>query len=214
MRVILLGPPGAGKGTQARRLIDRFGIAQLSTGDMLRAAVTAGTEIGKKAKSIMDAGGLVSDEIVNAIVAERVDQPDCANGFILDGYPRTLTQADSTEAMLKRKGMELDRVVEMRVDDDVLVHRVSGRFTCGNCGEVYHDEDHRPKVEGICDECGSSDFKRRADDNAETMRTRLRAYYKETSPLVGYYHCKGILSFVDGMKPIDEVAADIAEIVS
>ena len=214
MRLILLGPPGAGKGTQARRLIDRFGIPQLSTGDMLRAAVAAGTAIGLKAKSVMESGGLVSDEIVNTIVSERVEQPDCAGGFILDGYPRTLHQADSTETMLKGKGMELDRVIEMRVDDEVLVHRVSGRFTCGNCGAVYHDQDHRPKVEGVCDNCGHSDFKRRADDNAETMRARLRAYYKETSPLVGYYHCKEILSFVNGMKPIDDVAADIAAIVA
>ena len=214
MRLILLGPPGAGKGTQAHRLIEKYGIPQLSTGDMLRAAVAAETEVGLKAKAAMASGGLVSDEIVNAIIAERIDQPDCANGFILDGYPRTLQQADSTQDMLKQKGMELDHVIEMRVDDEVLVHRVSGRFTCGNCGAVYHDTDKKPKVEGVCDTCGHSNFKRRADDNAETMRVRLRAYYRETSPLVGYYHCKGILSFVDGMKAIDEVSEDISAIVT
>lgn len=210
MRLILLGPPGAGKGTQAHRLIERYRIPQLSTGDMLRAAVAAGTEIGLKAKSVMASGALVSDEIVNAIVAERVDQPDCANGFILDGYPRTLMQADATGEMLDRKRMALDHVIEMRVDDEVLVHRVSGRFTCSHCGAVYHEQDHRPTVEGVCDVCGHSDFKRRPDDNPETMRTRLRAYYKETAPLVGYYHCKKLLSIVDGMKSMDEVAAEIA----
>jgi adenylate kinase len=214
MRLILLGPPGAGKGTQAHRLIEKYGIPQLSTGDMLRAAVAAETEVGLKAKAAMASGGLVSDEIVNAIIAERIEQPDCAKGFILDGYPRTLQQADSTQEMLAQKGMELDHVIEMRVDDEVLVHRVSGRFTCGNCGAVYHDTDRKPKVEGVCDTCGHSNFKRRADDNAETMRVRLRAYYRETSPLVGYYHCKGILDFVDGMKPIDEVTEDIAAIIT
>jgi adenylate kinase len=214
MRLILLGPPGAGKGTQAHLLIEKYGIPQLSTGDMLRAAVAAETEVGLKAKAAMASGGLVSDEIVNAIIAERIEQPDCANGFILDGYPRTLQQADSTQEMLKQKGMELDHVIEMRVDDEVLVHRVSGRFTCGNCGTVYHDTDLKPKVEGVCDKCGHSNFKRRADDNAETMRVRLRAYYRETSPLVGYYHCKGILDFVDGMKSVEEVTADISAIIS
>ena len=213
MRLILLGPPGAGKGTQAHRLIVKYGIVQLSTGDMLRAAVAAKTEIGLKAKSVMDAGSLVSDDIVNAIIAERIDQPDCANGFILDGYPRTLQQADSTEAMLRSKGLKLDHVIEMRVDDDVLVHRVSGRYTCAECGAVYHDTDRKPRVEGVCDDCGHSNFKRRPDDNADVMRTRLRAYYKETSPLVGYYHCKGILSFIDGMKSIDEVTADLTAIL-
>ncbi|KQT60241.1 MULTISPECIES: adenylate kinase [unclassified Aureimonas] len=214
MRLILLGPPGAGKGTQAKRLIDRHGIPQLSTGDMLRAAVAAETEVGLQAKAVMASGGLVSDEIVNRIVSDRIEAEDCAKGFILDGYPRTLVQADSVEAMLAEKGLKLDHVIEMRVDDDVLVHRVSGRFTCGDCGAVYHDEDMKPKVEGVCDVCGHSNFKRRADDNAETMRTRLRAYYKETSPLVGYYHCKGILSFVDGMNSMDEVSADIERIIS
>ena len=209
MRLILLGPPGAGKGTQAQRLIEKHGIPQLSTGDMLRAAVAQGTDVGKRAKAVMDAGDLVSDEIVNQIVSERIDQPDCENGFILDGYPRTLNQADSVEAMLAAKGLHLDRVIEMRVDDDVLVRRVAGRFSCAQCGTVYHDEDKRPKTEGVCDSCGSTEFKRRPDDNADTMRTRLRNYYKDTSPLVGYYHCKGTLRTVDGMKPIDEVTQSI-----
>ena len=209
MRLILLGAPGAGKGTQAQRLIEKHGIPQLSTGDMLRAAVAQGTDVGKRAKAVMDAGALVSDEIVNQIVSERIDQPDCENGFILDGYPRTLNQADSVEAMLAAKGLHLDRVIEMRVDDDVLVRRVAGRFSCAHCGTVYHDEDKRPKTEGVCDSCGSTEFKRRPDDNADTMRTRLRNYYKDTSPLVGYYHCKGTLRTVDGMKPIDEVAQSI-----
>lgn len=213
MRLILLGPPGAGKGTQAQRLIERHGIPQLSTGDMLRAAVAAQSEIGLKAKAVMDAGNLVSDDIVNAIVSERIDQDDCAKGFILDGYPRTLNQADAVEAMLERKGLSLDHVIEMKVDDDILVRRVSGRFSCANCGAVYHDEDKQPKVAGVCDVCGATEFKRRPDDNAETMRTRLRSYYRDTSPLVGYYHCKGTLRGVDGMQPIDVVTESIETIL-
>ena len=214
MRLILLGPPGAGKGTQAQRLIETHKIPQLSTGDMLRAAVTAQSEVGLKAKAVMDSGNLVSDDIVNAIVSDRIDQADCAAGFILDGYPRTLNQADAVEAMLERKGLKLDHVIEIKVDDDILVNRVSGRFSCASCGAVYHDEDKRPKVEGVCDVCGSTDFKRRPDDNAETMRTRLRSYYKDTSPLVGYYHCKGTLRAVDGMQAIDVVTESIERIVS
>jgi adenylate kinase len=214
MRLILLGPPGAGKGTQAQRIVEKHGIPQLSTGDMLRAAVAAGTEVGKRAKAVMDAGNLVSDEIVNAIVSERIDQADCAKGFILDGYPRTLVQADSVDVMLSAKGMKLDVVVEMQVDDAVLVERVSGRYTCAKCGAGYHDKNHRPKVEGTCDKCGGHEFKRRPDDNAETMTTRLQDYYKKTSPLIGYYHAKGLLKPVDGMAPIDEVTAAIETILS
>jgi adenylate kinase len=181
---------------------------------MLRAAVAAGTEVGKRAKAVMDAGNLVSDEIVNAIVSERIDQPDCAKGFILDGYPRTLVQADSVDVMLSAKGMKLDVVIEMQVDDAVLVERVSGRYTCATCGAGYHDKNHRPKVEGTCDKCGGHEFKRRPDDNAETMTTRLQDYYKKTSPLIGYYHGKGLLKPVDGMAPIDEVTAAIETILS
>ncbi|WP_137156059.1 adenylate kinase [Rhizobium sp. FKL33] len=214
MRLILLGPPGAGKGTQAQRIVEKHGIPQLSTGDMLRAAVSAGTEVGKRAKAVMDAGNLVSDEIVNAIVSERIDQPDCARGFILDGYPRTLVQADSVDVMLSAKGMKLDVVIEMQVDDAVLVQRVSGRYTCATCGAGYHDKNHRPKVDGTCDKCGGHEFKRRPDDNAETMTTRLQDYYKKTSPLIGYYHGKGLLKPVDGMAPIDEVTAAIETILS
>lgn len=214
MRLILLGPPGAGKGTQAHRLVEAYGIPQLSTGDMLRAAVAAGTETGKKAKAIMDAGGLVSDDIVNAIVSERIDEPDCADGFILDGYPRTLAQADAVQAMLAGKGTELDAVVELRVDDDAMVDRVAGRYTCANCGEGYHDTLKQPEKDGVCDKCGSTEFKRRADDNAEAMRTRLQAYYKETAPLIGYYHAKEKLRRVDGMAAIDDVAAEIKQVLN
>ena len=213
MRLILLGPPGAGKGTQAQRLVEKYGIPQLSTGDMLRAAVKGGTEVGKRAKAVMDAGKLVSDEIVNAIVSERIDAPDAAKGFILDGYPRTLAQADAVEEMLAAKGTGLDAVIEVKVDDDILVDRIAGRYTCANCGAGYHDSNLKPKVAGVCDNCGSTEFKRRPDDNAETLRTRLQAYYKETSPLIGYYYAKGKLSSVDGMADIDTVTKQIETIL-
>lgn len=214
MRLILLGPPGAGKGTQAQRIVERHGIPQLSTGDMLRAAIAAGTEIGKKAKAVMDAGKLVSDDIVIGIVAERIEQPDCSKGFILDGFPRTLVQADATEAMMKAKGLELSTVIEIRVDDEVLADRIAGRYTCAQCGAGYHDTNLKPKVEGVCDRCGSTHFKRRPDDNRETVVARLQAYYKETSPLVGYYYAKGLLKTVDGMADIDDVTAAIEAILA
>lgn len=214
MRLILLGPPGAGKGTQAQRLVDRHGIPQLSTGDMLRAAVKGGTEVGKRAKAVMDAGKLVSDEIVNAIVSERIDAPDAAKGFILDGYPRTLAQADAVEEMLAGKGLALDVVIEIKVDDDVLVDRIAGRYTCANCGAGYHDTSLPPKKPGVCDKCGASEFKRRPDDNPETLRTRLQAYYKETSPLIGYYYAKGKLRSIDGMADIDAVTQQIEAILA
>lgn len=214
MRLILLGPPGAGKGTQAHRLVERHGIPQLSTGDMLRAAVAAGTPVGQRAKAVMDAGKLVSDDIVNAIVSERLDQPDCQRGFILDGYPRTLVQADTTETMLAEKGMDLSCVIEIQVNDDVLVDRIAGRYTCANCGAGYHDENLKPAKEGVCDHCGSTEFKRRADDNADTVRTRLQAYYKETSPLLGYYYAKGLLKGVDGMAEIDAVTEEIEALLA
>lgn len=213
MRLVLLGPPGAGKGTQAQILVEKYGIPQLSTGDMLRAAVKAGTEVGLRAKAVMDAGELVSDEIVNAIVAERIDQPDCANGFILDGYPRTLAQADAVEAMLAQKGLSLDVAIEIRVEDEALVERIAGRYSCANCGAGYHDTHLKPKVDGVCDRCGGTEFKRRPDDNAETLRTRLMAYYKETAPLIGYYHAKGRLKVVDGMGSMDAVTSAIAAIL-
>jgi adenylate kinase len=214
MRLILLGPPGAGKGTQAKFLVDDFQIPQLSTGDMLRAAVAAETPTGKKAKAIMAAGKLVPDAIVNAIVSDRLDDRDCASGFVLDGYPRTLAQADALSEMLKRKRKPLHRVIELTVDDDELVERVSGRYTCAKCGEGYHDKFKPPKQPGVCDRCGGTEFKRRPDDNAETMRTRLLTYYKETSPLIGYYYARGLLTKVDGMGEIKAVRRAIARVLS
>ncbi|MBP2547138.1 adenylate kinase [Neorhizobium galegae] len=214
MRLILLGPPGAGKGTQAQRIVEKHGLPQLSTGDMLRAAILAETEVGKRVKAVLDSGKLVSDDIVIAIVSERIDQPDCANGFILDGFPRTLVQADATEAMLAAKGIDLSVVIELRVNDKELVRRVSGRYSCASCGSVYHDTDHKPGVEGVCDKCGSTHFKRRPDDNAETMTQRLEVYYKETSPLIGYYYAKGKLKSVDGMAEMDVVTSQIEAILA
>ncbi len=213
MRLILLGPPGAGKGTQAKFIVDRHAIPQLSTGDMLRAAIAAETKIGLRAKKLMDAGKLVSDDVVIGIVSERIDQEDCSKGFILDGFPRTLQQADALGDMFEEKGLKLDCVVELQVDDDALVERIAGRFTCSNCGEGYHDKFKAPKNPESCDRCGSSEFTRRADDNEETMRTRLRAYYKETAPLVGYYYAKGQLKGVDGMGSISKISADVEDVL-
>ena len=209
MKLILLGPPGAGKGTQAAELSARYGLVQLSTGDMLRAAVKAGSEVGRKAKAIMDAGKLVSDDIVVKIIKDRIAQPDCAKGFILDGFPRTLAQAAALEKMLKSQKTAIDSVIELKVDDAVLVDRISGRFSCAKCGAGYHDKTKKPRVDGVCDTCGGKDFTRRADDNAETVKTRLMAYYRDTSPLIGYYFAKGKLQTVDGMADIDAVAAAI-----
>ncbi len=205
MRLILLGPPGAGKGTQAQRLMDAFGIVQLSTGDMLRAAAAAGTETGLRAKAVMEAGKLVSDDIVAGIVSDRVDEADCGNGFILDGFPRTLAQAEALEVMLTEKSMRLDAVLEMRVDDGFLIDRITGRYTCANCGAGYHDRHLQPKVAGVCDNCGRTEFNRRADDNAETVVSRLKAYHEQTEPLLPFYRDKGILRTVDGATDIDEV---------
>ncbi len=213
MKLILVGPPGAGKGTQAQRLVYEHKIPQLSTGDMLRAAAATGTETGLRAKAIMDAGKLVSDEVVNAIVSERIDEPDCVNGFILDGYPRTLAQADAVEAMLCDKGQSLDAVIELRVDDEAMIDRIAGRYTCVSCGTGYHDTLNRPEREGVCDKCGSTEFKRRPDDNAEAMRTRLTVYYKETSPLIGYYYAKKLLQPVDGMGTIEAVSEEIEAVL-
>lgn len=213
MNIILLGPPGAGKGTQARTLEQSRNLIQLSTGDMLRAAVAAGTDVGLKAKAVMEAGGLVSDEIVIGIISDRIEEPDCANGFILDGFPRTLAQAAALEKLLAEKGKTLDAVIEIRVDDEKLVERITGRFTCADCGEGYHDKFRMPKKEGVCDNCGSGNFKRRADDNEETLRARLLAYYKETSPLIGFYFAKDNLVSIDGMKDMPVVTKDIEAIL-
>lgn len=207
MNVILLGAPGAGKGTQAKELAARRGLVQLSTGDMLRGAVKAGTEIGKRAKAIMDRGDLVPDEVVVGIISERIDQPDCANGVILDGFPRTLEQASALDRVLTEKRKKLDAVIELKVDDSKLIERIVGRFTCAKCGEGYHDRFKRPQVRGVCDVCESTEFTRRPDDNAETVTRRLMVYYRETSPLIGYYYCKGNLKSVDGMAEIPDVLA-------
>ncbi|HKZ96835.1 MAG TPA: adenylate kinase [Hyphomicrobiaceae bacterium] len=209
MNVILLGPPGAGKGTQAQDLAARRGLVQLSTGDMLRAAVKAGTEIGGKAKAIMEHGGLVPDDIVIGIIADRIVKPDCATGFILDGFPRTLPQAVGLDGLLEKLGKRLDAVVELRVDDAALIDRIAGRFSCAKCGAGYHDRHKQPMKSGVCDECGSTEFARRADDNAETVKTRLMAYYRETAPLIGYYFALGKLKSVDGMSSIPDVARQI-----
>ncbi len=214
MNIILLGPPGAGKGTQARLIEDAHGLVQLSTGDMLRAAVAAGSEIGQKADAVMKSGGLVSDEIVIGIIDERIDQPDCENGFILDGFPRTLAQASALETLLAKKSKDLKCVIELRVDDEKLVERITGRFTCGDCGEGYHDKFRMPKTENVCDNCGANNFKRRADDNEETLRTRLLSYYKETSPLIGYYYAKDKLISVDGMADMSSVTKEIERILA
>ena len=213
MIVILLGPRGAGKGTQAKELATRKGLVQLSTGDMLRAAVAAGTAIGVKAKPIMESGGLVPDDIVIGILAERIEQPDCKNGAILDGFPRTLPQAAALDAVLKKKRIRLDTVIELKVDDKVLVDRIAGRSTCARCGAGYHDAFKPPNVKGVCDVCGSTELVRRKDDARETVEARLLVYYRETSPLIGYYYCKGNLYSVDGMAPIDEVTAAVEKAV-
>jgi adenylate kinase len=213
VNLILLGPPGAGKGTQARMLMERFGLVQLSTGDLLRGAVAAGTEAGLAAKAVMEKGQLVSDEIVLAVLKERLDEPDVAAGTILDGFPRTTAQAEALDRLLAEKGMALDAAVLMEVDDDRLVDRVSGRYTCANCGEGYHDRYKQPEVPGVCDKCGSTEFKRRPDDNAETVRARLEAYHAETAPLIAYYERQGKLARVDGMAEIDEVNREIREAI-
>jgi adenylate kinase len=209
MNLILLGPPGAGKGTQAKRLEDRHGLVQLSTGDMLRAVVASGVPLGQQAKEIMAAGKLMPDELMIEMIADRISKPDCATGFILDGFPRTVPQAEALDRMLEDKGLKLDHVIEMKVDDAALVERITGRYTCAKCGRGYHDKFETPKVDGVCDVCGSTEFTRRADDNAETVTTRLAAYHKQTAPILPYYKERGVLETVDGMADIDVVTEQI-----
>lgn len=214
MIIILLGPPGAGKGTQAQRIEAAQGLVQLSTGDMLRAAVSAGTEVGKQAKDFMDAGKLVTDEIVVGIIADRIDEDDCKQGFLLDGFPRTVAQAEALDNMLNHKKLKLDAVIEMQVDDEALVDRVIGRYTCADCNQGYHEVNLKPKVDGVCDNCGSTNFKRRADDNRETVSSRLETYHAQTAPLLPYYEAKSVLKKIDGMADIGDVTTQISEVLS
>ena len=213
MNLILLGPPGAGKGTQAKILEVKRGLKQLSTGDMLRAAIAAGTEIGLKAKAIMDRGDLVSDDVIIGIVADRLDRPDVAKGVVFDGFPRTPAQAAALDRMLAGRKSSLAAVIEMTADDDELVARISGRFTCKSCGNGYHDTNAPPRKDGVCDSCGGNEFVRRADDNAKTVRDRLTVYNKQTAPLVDYYRETGKLHVVDGMAEIGSVTAAIAGVL-
>ncbi|WP_374597010.1 adenylate kinase [Sphingosinicella sp.] len=213
MNIILLGPPGAGKGTQASKLVEERGMVQLSTGDMLRAAVKAGTPVGLKAKAVMDAGQLVSDEIVSDLIGDKLDEMGPDKGAIFDGYPRTAAQAESLDAILSARGRSLDHVIELDVDEDALVERITGRFTCAKCGEGYHDTFKQPKTEGVCDVCGGTEFKRRPDDNAETVRTRMAEYRAKTAPILPIYEARGLVKRVDGMADMGDVSASIAAIL-
>jgi adenylate kinase len=213
MNLILVGPPGAGKGTQAQRLEKTFNIIQLSTGDMLRSEVASGSDLGLQAKEVMDSGELVSDEVIIAMISSRIDKADYNNGFILDGFPRTTPQAEALDVMLNDKGIQIEHVIEIEVDDDAMVTRITGRYTCAGCGKGYHDEFKKPITEGVCNECGGTEFTRREDDNAETVRSRLGAYHEQTAPVLGYYKEKGILRGVDGMAAIDDVTEQLIGIV-
>ena len=212
MNIILLGPPGAGKGTQAKSLQEARGIIQLSSGDMLRSEIAAGSDLGKQAKEVMDAGRLVSDEILISMISNRIDQSDCANGFILDGFPRTTPQAEALDNMLDEKSLQMDHVIELAVDDVAMVKRITGRYTCVKCGAGYHDEFQKPSVDGVCDKCGGSEFSRRADDNETTVQSRLSAYHEQTAPIIAYYRNSGALKTVDGMLEIEEVAKQLDEL--
>ena len=209
MILILLGPPGCGKGTQAKQLEDPGEIVQLSTGDMLRVAVASGSKMGQHAAKVMEAGNLMPDEIMIEIISERIDQPDCKNGFILDGFPRTAPQAEALDKLLTDKSLSLDKVIELKVDDDAMVERIIGRYSCANCGAGYHDKFNKPKRDGVCDSCGGTEFNRRSDDNEETVRSRLVAYHAQTAEVVPYYKEQGILAEIDGMQAIEDVTVAI-----
>lgn len=214
MNIILLGPPGAGKGTQAQRLVERHGMMQLSTGDMLRAAVKAGTPVGLKAKAVMEAGELVSDEIVSALIGDELDAMPADQGAIFDGYPRTAPQAASLEQILESRGRKLNHVIELDVNEDALVERITGRYTCASCGKGYHDTFEKPVIEGTCDKCGSHEFKRRPDDNEQTVRTRMAEYRAKTAPILPIYDARGIVTRVDGMADMDNVTAAIEAVLN
>ncbi len=213
MKLVLLGAPGAGKGTQAKRLREKHSIVQLSSGDMLRAEIASGSELGRNAKGLIDAGALVPDQMIIDMIAERIDADDCADGFILDGFPRTTRQAEVLDTMLAGRDIALDHVIEIKVDDEAMVQRVTGRYTCAECGAGYHEVFQRPKVDGVCDICGGTRFTRRSDDSAQTVRARLKAYHEQTAPLLSYYGKKCMVRSVDGMAPIDEVTRQLDRIV-
>jgi len=213
VELILLGPPGAGKGTQSKLLETRYGVAQISTGDMLRAEVKAASPIGLEAKSVMDAGKLVSDDILIRMIGERIKRPDCAKGFILDGFPRTVPQAEALDKLLHEQAVDLDAVIELKVDEAILVERISGRYTCAKCGEGYHDTFKQPKAAGVCDVCAGTEFTRRPDDNAQTVHARLEAYNAQTAPILPYYKAKNRLYTVDGMAEMEEVEAQIEAVL-